>query len=212
MHCRRGGTLIAIRNPCRTGYAAFPFVAFDFLRGQEVSLLAGTWGNPVYALWAEPWLLQPVSLAGTYGLELLLLIGRLAAIIYYDLDFTDTARRMAQAGAQIVAVPSNDSVPFLAATHDTHLVFRAIENRVSLIKADQMRGAAAVDPWGRIVASVVDRNGRRSTLITDLPLGTHNSPLVYLGDWVDWLCLGGLTIRLIFSGGRRFLMHERRPR
>lgn len=36
-------------------------------------MLAGTWGNPIYALWAQPWLLQPVSLVGSYGLELLLL-------------------------------------------------------------------------------------------------------------------------------------------
>jgi hypothetical protein len=52
---------------------AVAWVAIDFLRGQEVAMLAGTWGNPVYALWSQPWLLQPVSLAGTYGLELLLM-------------------------------------------------------------------------------------------------------------------------------------------
>jgi len=139
-------------------------------------------------------------------------LGRLAVIICYDLDFTDTARRVANAGAQIVAVPSNDSVPFLAATHYTHLVFRAIENRISLIKADQMRDAAAVDPWGRIVARTVDRDGRRSTLIADLPLGTHNGILVRLGDWVGWLCLGGMTTLLIFSAYRRYRGHERQPR
>jgi apolipoprotein N-acyltransferase len=112
----------------------------------------------------------------------------------------------------IVAVPSNDSVPFLAATHYTHLVFRAIENRISLIKADQMRDAAAVDPWGRIVARTVDRDGRRSTLIADLPLGKHNGILVRLGDWVGWLCLGGMTTLLIFSACRRYRGHERQSR
>jgi apolipoprotein N-acyltransferase len=138
-------------------------------------------------------------------------IGRLAAIICYDLDFTDTARRLAQNGAQIVAVPSNDSVAFLAATHYTHLVFRAIENRVSLIKADRMRGAAAVDPWGRVVARVVDRKGRRSTLIAELPLGTHDSPLVFLGDWIGWLCLGAFTLLLGLSASQRIWICWRRP-
>jgi apolipoprotein N-acyltransferase len=130
-------------------------------------------------------------------------IGRLAVIICYDLDFTDTARKMARGGAQIVAVPSNDSVRFLAETHYTHLVFRAIENRISLIKADRMRDAAAIDPWGRVAAKEVDPSGRCSTLIADLPLGSHDSVLVYWGDWMGWLCLGGLAVFVITSSTRR---------
>lgn len=102
-----------------------------------------------------------------------------------------------------MAVPSNDSVRFLADTHYTHLVFRAIENRVSLIKADKMRDAAAIDPWGRVVTKVVDRDGRRSTLIADLPPGSHDGILVYLGDWMGWLCLGGLAVFVITSSARR---------
>jgi apolipoprotein N-acyltransferase len=339
------------------------WVALDFLRGSGIAVLGGTWGNPVYALWSQPWLLQPVSLTGIYGLELLILlvnwaiagllllprprsfhaagavatgvvawigasvvllnsapatlrvaaiqpgpcndaaeelrrdieqtrqaaasgarlivwreagvrfdprshrtaefaalaretaahlvigfadrlpdgrrlnmaavfdsdgrllgaygkdhpgtfagdfsdvqegypvwptaIGRLAAIICYDLDFTDTARFMARAGAQIVAVPSNDPVPSLAETHYTHLVFRAIENRVSLIKADKMRDATAIDPWGRVVAKEVDKRGRRSTLVADLPLGTHDTLFVRLGDWAAFLCAAGwVALRL----------------
>ena len=359
----------------QTGYRWFvvatpvAWVALDFLRGSGIAVLGGTWGNPVYALWAQPWLLQPISIASSYGLELLLLavnwaiagvvlfparralrsagvvavaagvwvavslhlldsapatlrvaaiqtgpggnpaeelrrdfeqtreaaaagaklvvwreggvrfdprstrteefaalarstgtylvvgfgdrlpdgrrlnmaavfapdgsltgsygkdhpgtfagdysdvqeghpvwetaIGRLAAIICYDLDFTDTARYMARGKAQIVAVPSNDPVPSLADTHYPHLVFRAIENRLSLIKADRMRDAAAIDPWGRVVAKVIDRQGRRSTLLADLPLGTHDTPFVRLGDWVGWLCLGALAAFVLVSRSRR---------
>ena len=114
-------------------------------------------------------------------------IGRLAVIICYDLDFTDTARAMARNGAQIIAVPSNDSVPFLAETHYTHLVFRAIENRVALIKADKMRDTAAVDPWGHVIKKIVDERGRSSTLIVDLPLRDEKSPFLPLGDWIGAL-------------------------
>jgi apolipoprotein N-acyltransferase len=84
----------------------------------------------------------------------------------------------------MIAVPSNDPVPSLAETHYTHLVFRAIENRVSLIKADKMRDAAAIDPWGRVVAKEIDREGRRSTLIADLPWGAHDAVYVRLG--IGW--------------------------
>jgi apolipoprotein N-acyltransferase len=66
-----------------------------------------------------------------------------------------------------------------------------------------MRDVAAIDPWGRVVAKVVDRNGRRSTLIADLPPGSHDSILVHLGDWTGWLCLGGLAVFVITSSARR---------
>jgi apolipoprotein N-acyltransferase len=360
-----------------TGYRWFAvatplaWVALDFLRGSELAVLGGTWGNPAYALWSHPWFLQPVNVFGIYGLELLLLAvnwgiagavmawmdrrgtgaaavfparrarkaaawlgaavagwtalslallgeaqpvwkvaaiqpgqaraeeelrrdveqtreaaraearlivwregglnfdprrertgevaalareagawlvagfgaraadgrrlnmaavfsprgelagaygkdhpgtfagdfsdeqggypvweterGKFAVIICYDLDFTDTARRMARQGAGMLAVPSNDSVPSLAETHYPHLVFRAIENRVSLIKADRMRGAAAVDPWGRVVAKVVDRRGRRSTLLAELPAGRHDGPAVRLGDWTGWAAVAAVA-------------------
>ena len=131
-------------------------------------------------------------------------IGGLAVIICYDLDFTDTARAMARGGAQIIAVPSNDPVPSLAETHYTHLVFRAIENRLSLIKADRMRDAAAVDPWGRVAGKIIDRQGRRSTLIADLPPGTGQSPYVRLGDWAGWLATAVSASFVILSSiGRR---------
>ena len=353
------------------------WVAIDFLRGSGIAALAGTWGNPAYALWSQPALIQPVSIFGIYGLELLLLvvnwslagaalaaldrsgrpharvvgpligcgvavvawiclsfflsgtsartlrvasvqpgpthsgeeellhdmeqtreaaragarlvvwreagvgfdprrertaefaalaretgvylvvgfaglspdgkrlnmaavfapsgalvgsygkdhpgtfagdfsdvragrpvwrtdIGRLAVIICYDLDFTDTARAMARSGAQIVAVPSNDSVFFLAETHYTHLVFRAIENRIALIKADKMRDTAAVDPWGRIVRKIVDVRGRRSTLIADLPLLADKSPFLPLGDWIGALAALIAASFLILSSIARF--------
>jgi apolipoprotein N-acyltransferase len=93
-------------------------------------------------------------------------------------------------------VPSNDSVPSLARTHYTHMVFRAIENRVALVKADRMRDAAVIDPWGRVVAKVVDPAGRRSTLIADVPPGTHDALLVRFGDWLGWLCLAAAALLL----------------
>lgn len=61
--------------------------------------------------------------------------GKLGTIICYDLVFADTARGAARNGAQFIAAPSNDW-PEL---HDEEYImpmYRAIENRVALIKAD----------------------------------------------------------------------------
>ncbi len=65
----------------RTGYRWFvlstplAWVALDWLRASSpVSVSGGTWANPVYALYHIPSFLQPVSVFGVYGLELLLLV------------------------------------------------------------------------------------------------------------------------------------------
>jgi apolipoprotein N-acyltransferase len=119
-------------------------------------------------------------------------LGPIATIICYDLDFTDTARRMAAGGARLVATPSAD-VPAIAEIHYTHLVFRAIENRVSMVKADNEFDSAIIDPWGRILdRSIATGGGGQATLIADVPLGSGDSPWVRWGDWFGWLTVVGM--------------------
>ncbi len=117
-------------------------------------------------------------------------LGRIGAIICYDLDFTDTARKMARKGAQVVAVPSFDW-PAVASKHYSHLVFRAVENRVAMIKADVAFDSAIVDPYGRVLRRAVASDPQAALLVADLPAGTANAPAILLGDWVGWLCLVG---------------------
>lgn len=132
-------------------------------------------------------------------------VGPLATIICYDLDFTDTAREMARLGARIVAVPSAD-VPAIAPKHYTHLVFRAIENRLAMIKADNTFNSAIIDPSGRIVALELNlwsveetkANAHGETppalIVADVPPGTADSLYVKLGDWVGWLAVAAMII------------------
>ena len=118
-------------------------------------------------------------------------LGELATIICYDLDFTDTARRMADGGARLVATPSAD-VPSLAYVHYTHLVFRAIENRVSMVKADNEFDSAIIDPYGRILERAASHDGGlQATLVAAVPLGSGVSPWVQLGNWFAWLTVAG---------------------
>ena len=134
-------------------------------------------------------------------------LGRLATIICYDLDFTDTAREMVRHGAEFIAVPSSDP-PAIALTHYTHLVYRAIENRVSLAKADAMSDAAIIDSYGRILARRVHPFSAKEarevsdamqlpaqTLVADVPLRQRLSFYSRFGDWIGWLAmLGALVI------------------
>ena len=118
-------------------------------------------------------------------------LGRLGMIICYDLDFTDSIRKVAQDGARLVAVPSLDW-PAIAAKHYTHLVFRAVENRTAVVKADIAFDSALIDPRGRILASAVSPEAEREILIAEIPLGPQQTWVRHLGDWFGWLCLAGM--------------------
>jgi len=122
-------------------------------------------------------------------------LGRLGMIICYDLDFTDSIRRVARDGAQLVAVPSLDW-PAVAAKHYTHLVFRAVENRTAVVKADIAFDSALIDPQGRIVNSTASPEAAREILIGEVPLGPLQTWVRLLGDWFGWLCLAGMAVVL----------------
>jgi len=122
-------------------------------------------------------------------------VGPLGSIICYDLDFTDTARRVAAGGAELIAVPSWDW-PGIAAKHYTHVVFRAIENRVAIAKAEHAYDSAIVDPYGRILARAVTPEGARAILVADVPMGVGSKLAGRAGDAVGWLCLAAVLVRV----------------
>ncbi len=126
-------------------------------------------------------------------------LGKLGTIICYDMDFTDTARKLARQGAQLIAVPSNDWSA-IANKHYTHIVFRAVENRVALIKADGGFDSIVVDPYGRIIALATRPEGGAATIVADVPLGTGKALAVLLGDWIGWLSLAGLVFFAVGGG------------
>jgi len=117
--------------------------------------------------------------------------GKLGTIICYDLTYADTARGAVRNGAQIIAAPSNDW-PELYDKEYVMPMYRAIENRVALIKADTQFDSVIVDPYGRILSLASSAQGKEALVMADVPIGTGNSPQVFLGDWVGWLCLIGL--------------------
>jgi len=130
-------------------------------------------------------------------------LGVLGTIICYDLDYTDTARKLAAQGVQLIGVPSNDWGA-IADKHYTHVVFRAIENRVAMVKADGGYDSAIVDPYGQIKALAVHPKGGGATLVADVLLGSGRGTLnTRLGDWVGWLGLAGIVF---FTFGSSYLI------
>lgn len=147
-------------------------------------------------------------------------LGRIATIICYDLDFTDTARAMVRRGADFIAVPSNDP-PAIARTHYTHLVYRAIENRVSMAKADAMSDAAIIDAYGRILERIVHPFTAREArdvsenlllpievLVADVPMRQQSTLYSRFGDWAAWLAILGAL--MIYSRHLPYAARKRR--
>jgi len=103
-------------------------------------------------------------------------------------------------------VPSFDW-PAVAAKHFSHLVFRAVENRVAMVKADVAFDSAIIDPYGRVLRRTVSTEPEAAILVADIPLGAVNAPAIRLGDWMGWLCLLGLVIIGIY-GQEKGVQHD----
>jgi apolipoprotein N-acyltransferase len=123
-------------------------------------------------------------------------LGGFGGIICYDLEFTDSARKVAAAGAEVLAVPSNDW-PVLAGIQRAYVVFRAIENRVAVIKADTRYDSMIVDPKGRIVTSLISTKSVAGTAFAEVPIGSGPAIYTRLGDWLGWVCLLGFAFFLL---------------
>ena len=163
----------------------------------------GTFEEPYGKDHPVVWLGETSLTGGTYP-TFQTRLGTIGIIICYDLNFTDTARKITAGGARLLAVPSNDWSG-LAEKQYTNLALRAVENRVTLIKADSRYDSAVIDPTGRIVSRAVSSAARQAIVVASVPLGQANAPLIYLGDWVGWLCIAGVGGFIVLArlAGRR---------
>ncbi len=109
--------------------------------------------------------------------------GTVGMVICYDLDFTDTVRKVARNGAKLIFAPSGDW-PEIALKHYTHAVFRAVENRVSVVKAEWAFDSVIYDPYGRVVAKQVSTKPTEAVLVADVPLGEGNTLYSRTGDFL----------------------------
>ena len=132
-------------------------------------------------------------------------LGVIGTIICYDMDFTDTARHIANNGADLIAVPSGDW-PGIADKHFAHLVFRAVENRAAMIKSDRNYDSAVIDPYGRILALESSLTPLQTTVAADVSIVAASPLQGVLGDWMGWLSLIGM---LAFAVGTPLTLNQR---
>jgi apolipoprotein N-acyltransferase len=131
--------------------------------------------------------------------------GTLATIICYDNAFTDTTRKLVRKGAQLVAHPTHDWHPMVV-VDPLHDVFRAAENRVSIVKADWRYGSAIIDPYGRVLAASPTDRRTRMVLMADVPVpSSSGSFYTRTGDGFGVLCFLGMIAFIGYDFSKKSL-------
>ena len=136
--------------------------------------------------------------------------GVVGAAICADIDFTDTLRKLALRGAKVIAVPSADWLE-ISTKHYVLAVFRALETGAAIVKSEHSRDSVIVDGAGAMVATAITPQGSAAVLVADVAARRGLPLAARWGDWVGWLCVGGLIVWLIWGRLAR-LCRRRAPR
>jgi apolipoprotein N-acyltransferase len=118
-------------------------------------------------------------------------LGKVGVEICFDSCYTDVTRRIARAGARIIAMPNWDPPTPRGILHRLHAAlvpFRAVENRVPFVRADANGLSQIIDATGRIISQAPLYAS--DAVIGDVTLGDgKGTTFTRLGDWLAYLCL-----------------------
>lgn len=118
-------------------------------------------------------------------------LGRVGLEICFDNCYTDVTRRLVRDGARLIAVPNYDPPTPRGILHYLHaalLPFRAVENRVPIVRADANGCSQIVDATGRVVGQ--SPLYAPDALVGDVALGDGVETLyTRVGDAFAYLCL-----------------------
>ena len=126
---------------------------------------------------------------------------KIGVLICYEDIFPRLARKSVRQGAEILVNITNDAWFGLSAAPFQHAQaarFRAVENRVYLVRCANTGHSVIYDPWGRKVVEVTDERGRR--LFVSAWAASEVFPLrketLYrrYGDLFNYLCLGATVL------------------
>jgi apolipoprotein N-acyltransferase len=130
--------------------------------------------------------------------------GRFGVFICYEAVFPDEVREFSRNGAGLLINISNDGWFGRSSAPAQHLEMsrvRAVENRRWLLRDTNNGFTAAIDPYGRVVASMPpDVRGE-----LDAPYAIRQELTVYtrFGDWIAWLSVVFSAALLVACGGGR---------
>ena len=138
-------------------------------------------------------------------------LGKIGLAICFDTCWTNVLRDETRGGAQIIAMPNFDPPVPRGVVHYLHgamLPFRAIENRVPIVRADPNGQSGTIDSRGRVLDSLPMQQA--GAAVSDVHPG-DGKPTFFAqtGDWLAWFCVlisgGAIIIALCRSISERRL-------
>ena len=118
---------------------------------------------------------------------------RFSTPICFEDTFGSLCRNFYRSGAEVLVNLTNDSWSFsvtAAVQHMSMAVFRAVENKRTVVRSTNGGYTCVIDPNGRITASAPPF--RETFLVADVPVYTRETTLYTLwGDWFPWALLAG---------------------
>jgi apolipoprotein N-acyltransferase len=126
-------------------------------------------------------------------------LGRMAALICADGNYTNISRKLTQNGAQLIAAPYKE-FPGFGEQLWQNTTFRAVENQTAVVVTGATSVASIIDPYGRQVALDVNRDGSDVILIGDVSLGSGKGTIyTALGDVLGWMTMTGLIVFILYQ-------------
>ncbi len=170
--------------------------------------------------WLSPYSYDYSILPGTQAKPLALVTNggiRLAVLICYEDTVPHLPRQfLTGSSAQFFVNISNDGWFHGSEEHEQHLAiarFRAAETRLALVRSVNMGISAVIDGDGSILA-LPKQTWRASkacaaVFVADVPQYAGLTLYVRWGDWFCWSCVVGLSLSLLVSKSRHFILHRR---
>jgi apolipoprotein N-acyltransferase len=151
---------------------------------------------------------QGMNYFGSFGFgvdpqAIALPFGKLGILICYESIFPQLSRRYRKQGARLLVNITNDawfgrsSAPY---QHFSHLVIRAIENRLPVVRSANTGISAYIDPLGNVHGATPLFVSAARTY--DVQTSDVTTLYTRVGDWIGALCLG-TTVLLLFATWRR---------
>jgi apolipoprotein N-acyltransferase len=134
---------------------------------------------------------------------------RFSTPICFEDTFGYLSRRFVNAGADVIANMTNDAWAHSLPSQMQHMsiaVFRAVENRRSLVRATASGQTCGIDPNGRIIAMAEPFVETQLTVAVPIMNGT--TVYTRFGDWLGVLFTATAAAMLAIGIGRRILWKQ----
>ncbi|MBE0697072.1 MAG: hypothetical protein IH586_09125, partial [Anaerolineaceae bacterium] len=130
--------------------------------------------------------------------------GILSGIICNDTNHEEVVAQAGKNQTDILFAPSME-LKAIDPIHAHMATYRAIENGVTLVRQADNGLSIAVDPYGRVSATMDHFNNSERVMVAKVPILSTFTVYPYIGDLFAWLAIAGFGILLVVAviQGRR---------